>query len=104
MVRAKLEAAGDKQLAALIAETARLQAALEACFPEAFESVDAAIEKRNAVRKSLNNDPEFQARNRAVVDAGKAIKDYEHQASPGLTQLEAASKAYIDSLKSSDAN
>lgn len=103
LVRAKLDAAGDKQLAALIAETARLQAALEARFPEAFESVDAAIEKRNAVRKSLNNDPEFQARNKTVADAGKAVKDYEHKASPGLTQLEAASKAYIDSLKSSDA-
>ncbi|WP_146526945.1 hypothetical protein [Novipirellula artificiosorum] len=104
LVRAKLEAAGDKQLATLIAETARLQAALEARFPEAFESVDAAVEKRNAKRKSLNSDPEFQARNRAVVDAGKAIKDYEHQAPPNLDQLEAASKVYIDSLKSSDAN
>ena len=102
-VRAQLEAAGDKQLAALVAETARRQAELEARFPEAFESVDAAVEKRNAIRKSLNNDPEFQARNRAVVDAGKAIKDYEQQADPNLAQLEADSKAYIDSLKSSDA-
>lgn len=102
-VRAQLEAAGDKQLTALVAETARRQAELEARYPEAFESVDAAIEKRNAVRKSLNDNPEFQARNRAVVDAGKAIKEYEQQAAPHLTELEAASKAYVDSLKSSKA-
>ena len=102
-VRAELEAAGDKQLAALVAETARLQAALEARFPEAFMHVDAAVEKRNAIRESLNNDPEFQARNKAVVDAGKAIKDYEHQAAPYLAQLAVGSKAYIDSLKSSHA-
>jgi hypothetical protein len=102
-VRAQLEAAVDKQLAALVAETSRLQADLEARFPEAFESVDAAVKKRNAIRKSLNDDPEFQARNRAVVDAGKAIKDYEQKAAPNLAQLEAASKAYIDSLKSSGA-
>ena len=98
--RVQLETAGDKQLTALVAETARLQAALEARFPAAFESVEAAVEKRQATRKSLNDDPEFQARNRAVVDAGKAIKDYEHVAAPNLAQLEAASKAYIDSLKS----
>ena len=98
--RVQLETAGDKQLTALFAETARLQAALEARFPAAFESIEAAVEKRQATRKSLNDDPEFQARNRAVVDAGKAIKDYEHVAAPNLAQLEAASKAYIDSLKS----
>jgi hypothetical protein len=101
-VRAQLEAAGDKQLAALVENTARRQAALEARFPEAFESVDAAVEKRNTNRKSLNNDPSFQARNRAVVNAGKAVKDYEHKAAPNLARLEAASKAYLDSLKSSD--
>ena len=99
-VRAQREAAGDKQLAALVAETARLQDALEARFPEAFESVDAAVEKRNAKRKSLNSDPEFQARNKAVVDALKAIKDNEHKADPNLAPLEAASRTYIDSLKS----
>ena len=49
-VRARLEAGGDKQLAALVAETARRQAALEVRFPEAFESVDAAVERRPAVR------------------------------------------------------
>ena len=102
-VRAQLEAAGDKQLTALIAEKARRQAELEARYPEAFESVDVAIEKRNAVRKSLNNNPEFQARNKAVVDAGKAIKDYELQADPDLAKLAADSKAYVDSLKSSKA-
>ncbi|WP_197231123.1 hypothetical protein [Novipirellula artificiosorum] len=94
LVRAKLAAAGDKQLATLVAETARLQAALEARFPEAFESVDAAVEKRNAKRKSLNSDPEFQARNKAVADAGKAVKDYEHEADPNLAKLEAEAKAY----------
>lgn len=99
-VRAQLEAAGDKQLAALVAETARRQAALVARFPAAFESVETVVEKRNAIRKSLNDDSEFQTRNRAVVDAGKAIKDYEHKVAPNLAQLEAASKAYIDSLKS----
>jgi hypothetical protein len=102
-VRARLEAAGDKQLAALVAETARRQAAIESRFPGAFESVDAAVEKRQAKRKSLNDDPEFQARNRAVVDASKAIKDYEQKAAPNLAQLAADAKAYVDSLKSSKA-
>lgn len=102
-VRAQLENASNKQLAALVTETARLQAALEARFPEAFTDVDAAIENRNSMRQSLNNDPEFLVRNRAVVDAHRAIKDYEHEADPNLAPLEAASKAYIDSFKSSDA-
>jgi hypothetical protein len=102
-VRAQLEAAGDKQLATLVVETARRQAALEARFPEAFESVDAAVEKRQSKRKSLNDDPKFQARNKAVVDAGKAIKDYEQKAAPNLTQLAADAKTYIDSLKASNA-
>ncbi len=100
-VRAQLEAAGDKQLAALVEKTARRQAALEARFPEAFESVDAAVEKRQAIRKALNDDPDFQARNRAVVDAGKAVKDYEQKADPNLAQLAADAKAYTDALKSS---
>lgn len=99
-VRAQLEAAGDKQLAALVAETARRQAELEARYPEAFQSVEAAVEKRNAIRKSLNRDPEFQARNQAVVDAGKALKEYERKADPNLAKLEAASKAFLDTLKS----
>ena len=103
LVRAQLEAAGDKQLAALVTETARRQAALEARFPEAFESVEAAVERRQAIRKSLNNDSEFQIRNRAVVDAGKAIKDYELQADPEIALLAASSKAWSDSLKSSKA-
>ncbi len=100
LVRAQLEAASDKRLAALVAETARRQAALEARFPEAFESVDAAVEKRQAKRKSLNDNPKFQAQNRAVVDAGKAVKDYEGNAAPNLARLAADAKAHIDSLKS----
>ena len=56
--------------------------------------MDAAVEKRNAIRKSLNHDPEFQARNRAVVDAGKAIKEYIDKADPSLAKLEAEAKAY----------
>ena len=103
-VRAQLEATGDKQLAALVAETAKRQAALEARFPEAFESVDTAVEKRQAKRKALNDNPDFQARNRVVVDAGKAIKEYEQQAAPHLTELEAASKDYLDSFKTSKAS
>ena len=85
-VRAQLEAASDKQLAALAAETARRQAALESRFPEAFESVDTAVKKRQAIRKSLNDDPEFQDRNRAVVNAGQAIKDYE-QNIPSINKI-----------------
>jgi hypothetical protein len=102
-VRAGLQAGGDQQLADLVAETAKRQAALEARFPGAFKSVDAAVEGRNAKRKSLNDDPEFQARNRAVVDAAKAIKAYEEQAAPNLAQLATEAKAYTDSLKSSGA-
>ncbi|PHR95998.1 MAG: hypothetical protein COA78_29275 [Blastopirellula sp.] len=102
-VRATLEAAKDKRLAALVAETAERQADLEARFPEAFESAEAAVAKRNAIRKSLNDNSDFQARNSAVVDAGKAIKAYEEQAAPNLTQLAAEAKAYTNSLKSSGA-
>jgi len=102
-VRAGLQVGGDQQLADLVAETAKRQAALEARFPKAFKSVDAAIEERNAKRKSLNDDPEFQARNRAVVNAGKAVKDYEQKADPNLAQLAADAKAYTDALKSSGA-
>jgi hypothetical protein len=91
-VRAQLEAAGDRKLAALVAETAKRQAGLEARFPEAFGSVAAAVEKRNAIRKSLNNDPRFKARNKAVIDARNAINRYERKADPNLAQLEAASK------------
>jgi hypothetical protein len=102
-VRAQLEAAGDKQLAALVDETAERQANLEVRFPLVFESVDSAVDKRNAKRKDLNADPDFQARNRAVVDAGKAIKDYEQKAAPDLIQLAADAKRYSDSHKSSEA-
>jgi hypothetical protein len=102
-VRERLETANDQQLADLVAETAKRQAALEARFPEAFRSVDAAVEQRRRKRKALNDDPEFQARNKAVVDAGKAVKEYELKADPNLVQLAADAKAYVDSLKSSDA-
>ena len=61
-VRARLEAAGDKRLAAMVAETARCQRALEARFPEAFAGIDAAVKRRQVRRKSLNDNPEFQAR------------------------------------------
>jgi len=102
-VRAQLEAAGDKQLAVLVAETTEQQVKLETRYPHGFESVDAAVEKRNAIRKSLNDDPDFQDRNRAVVDAGKSIKAYEEHAAPNLTQLATEAKAYTDSLKSAGA-
>jgi hypothetical protein len=101
LVRAALEAAGDRQLAALVDETAKRQAALESRFPEAFRSVDAAVQERNTKRKALNDDPEFQVRNRAVVDAGRAIKEYEQKAEPNLAQLAEDAKTYTDSLKSS---
>lgn len=102
-VRAKLEAAGDKNLAARVAETARCQAKLEARFPLAFEKVDDAVGRRNARRKSLNDNPEFRARNSAVVNAGKAIKAYEERAAPNLSQLAAEARAYTQSLKLSGA-
>lgn len=91
-VRVQLETANDKQLATLVSETARRQAALESQFPEAFKSVDTAVEQRQAKRKALNNDEEFQNRNRAVVDAGKAIKEYELKADPNIAKLAAAAK------------
>ena len=93
----------DQFCLGLVAETAERQANLETRFPEAFETVDAAVEKRNTKRKALNVNPDFQARNRAVVDAGKAIKTYERQAAPKLTQLAAEAKSHTDSLKSSGA-
>ena len=97
-VRWQLEAAGDKQLAALVAETAKRQATLESRFPAAFETVAAAVEKRQATRKALNDNPEFQVRNRAVVDAGKAVKAYEQQADPNIAQLAVDAKAFVDSF------
>lgn len=100
-VRAQLESNSDKKLAALVAETARLQAALENRFPEAFESVDAAVEKRNAVRKSLNSDSQFQSQNRLVVDANNALKEYVLKAAPELAELSARAAAYQKDLKPS---
>jgi hypothetical protein len=78
--RKQLENKSDVQLAALVAETKRLQKAIEHSYPEAFKSVDEAIEKRQAVRRSLNDDPMFQALNQQVVEAGKSVKEYEHRA------------------------
>ncbi|MDF1841830.1 MAG: hypothetical protein P1U77_10360 [Rubripirellula sp.] len=97
-VRAQLEANADKQLAALVAETARLQAVLENRFPEAFETVDAAVAARQENRKLLNRDPEFQLRNKAVVEAGKAVTAYLEQADPSVVQLAAEAKNYTASL------
>lgn len=91
-VRNQLESAGDKRLEELVAQTQRCQENLEARFPEAFKSVDAAVAKRNSARKSLNDDPEFQKRNRLVVDAGRAIKQYELDAAPELEKLAAEAK------------
>jgi hypothetical protein len=100
-VRAQLETAGDKQLAVLVAETAKRQFNLETRYPHVFESVDDAIERRNAKRKGLNDNPDFQARNISVVAAGKAVKAYEETAVPNLTKLADEAKAYSDALKTS---
>ena len=78
--RRQLENNSDVQLGALVAKTKRLQKAIEHSYPEAFKSVDEAIEKRQAVRKSLNDDPMFQVLNQQVVEAGKAVKEYEQKA------------------------
>ena len=78
--RKQLENNSDAQLEALVAETKRLQKAIELSYPEAFKSIDEAIEKRKAARQSLNDDPTFQALNQQVVEAGKAVKEYEQRA------------------------
>ena len=88
-------------MAVLVAETTERQVKLETRYPHVFESVDAAVEKRNTKRKDLNDNPDFQARNISVVAAGKAVKAYEEQASPNLTKLDAEAKAYSDALKTS---
>ena len=98
-LRAELETAGDAKLATLVAETAKLQAVLKDQFPSAFQTIDRAVEKRQLARKALNDDPEFQARNKIVVAAGKAIKEYERNAHPGLAKLAAEAKAYVDARK-----
>ena len=53
---------------------------IEDSYPEAFKSVDQAVEERKAVRQSLNDDPAFQALNKKVVESGKAVKEYEQMA------------------------
>lgn len=100
-VRDQLEAAGDSRLAALVDETAGRQRELEACFPEAFQRIDDAVNERKHLRKKLNLDPRFKARNRAVADAQNALKDYERESDPTLVELETASKAYLNARKMS---
>jgi hypothetical protein len=78
--RKRLENNSDAQLGAFVAETKRLQKAIEHSYPEAFKSIDEAIEKRKAVRQSLNDDSTFQTLNQQVVEAGKAVKEYEQRA------------------------
>ncbi len=78
--RKQLENNGDSQLGVLVAETKRLQKAIELSYPEAFKSIDEAIEKRKVIRQSLNDDPSFQSLNKQVVEAGKAVKEYEQKA------------------------
>jgi hypothetical protein len=92
LARRALEKTNPAELAALVAETARLQAALEKRFPEAFASVEMAVEKRKALRQALNDDAEFKKLNREVSDSWQAIKQYENAAEPGLAALEAAAK------------
>ena len=92
LARAELESAGDKNLAALVAETRRRQTELESKFPHAFESIDSAVTRRNAIRKALNDDPEFKIRNKAVANALRAIKDYERKVAPKLIELELETK------------
>ena len=58
----------------------KLQQVIEDSYPEAFKSVDQAVEERKAVRQSLNDDPAFQALNKKVVESGKAVKEYEQMA------------------------
>ena len=60
-------------------ETNRLQKAIEVAYPQAFESVDAAVEKRNTTRQALNDNPGFQVLNKKVVEAGRAVKEYEQK-------------------------
>ncbi len=97
--RAELEAAGDEQLAALVVRTADLQNALHDSYPGAFQDINELVAKREVVRKSLNSDPVFQEQNRVVVDAGKAVKQYELKAAPRLLKLAEAAKAYAGSSK-----
>ena len=98
-VRKRLEDAEDKHLKKLVEETAKRQEALRSRFPAAFQDLESLVAKRNATRKSLNHDTVFQARNRILIDAQRAIKDYERKIAPALVQLESASKTYIDSLQ-----
>ena len=81
-------------------EDARVLTAQAGGDPDKWAEVSEFL-PRQANRKSLNGDPKFQARNKTVVEAGKAIKEYEAQADPDLAQLAAKARAYTESLKSS---
>ena len=41
-------------------ETNRLQKAIEEAYPQVFESVDVAVEKRNTARQALNDNRGFK--------------------------------------------
>ena len=78
-LRHELEKNNDSQLQALMTETNRLQKAIEEAYPQVFESVDVAVEKRNTARQALNDNPGFQVLNKKVVEAGRAVKEYEQK-------------------------
>ncbi|MDA7992736.1 MAG: hypothetical protein MPJ25_06810, partial [Pirellulales bacterium] len=78
-LRHELEKNNDSQLQALMTETNRLQKAIEEAYPQVFESVDVAVEKRNTARQALNDNPGFQVLNKKVVEAGRSVKEYEQK-------------------------
>ena len=73
LARDRLQRSDDIQLAALVVVTATRQATLEAGFPDAFAPIDDLVAERNARRQALNDNPEFQRRNREVSDAWQAF-------------------------------
>jgi hypothetical protein len=100
LARDRLRKKEDPELARLEKESADRQAELEAEFPEAFAPVDSLVEKRNAARKALNEDPDFKSRNREISDAWQAIGEYEKQIAPELETLQAAREAILKARKS----
>ena len=98
--RKQLENNSDAQLEALVAETKRLQKAIEHSYPEAFKSIDEAIEKRKAVRQSLNDDPLIQrpaaqkAPHNAAAPPGRARKAPPAGASCGAIAMHACTVCY----------
>ena len=103
LARDRLKRNNDAELAALIAATSKHQDALEAHFPEAFASIDHLVAERSARRNALNDDPDFQSRNREVSDAWQAIKSYQENAEPRLRELAEAAKDYRVSFKEPEA-